>query len=411
MKKDEYIQEVISRIENKKARTEVEREISAHIDDRISYYTDAGWDEETANEKAIEHMGEPWQVAIQMSRLHKGIKGGELFAMLLPLGLFSLLVMSDSMINHSEGSFGGFSVFIEAAYYLLLLLFSEYGKRLNNRALTSVCFISFFAYITENISLMFIPIYGTRGIIYSSVIINLALITRGKIDAELVISEYAGIRPALWVTVLTLVLLLTVLVILFINMATTFRKSTVRIRAKRFFDILGKVSYVIAGICAAMMLQFVALFVIGNISDYLSVEQDNGYSMSDHYHVFESDKPVNLSDVEESAVIDYSFDWDPYFCSVSFISGDYDITLSEDDFEYTEESYLGICNYRVCTAKLEYKPKKDYVCVIPLNWSAVADGYDYSDESHEWLKTCKDNTLVFEYDVSNRIELIIHSKD
>ena len=45
MRKEEYINEVISKIENKKAKAEVEKELSNHIDDRISYYTDAGWDE------------------------------------------------------------------------------------------------------------------------------------------------------------------------------------------------------------------------------------------------------------------------------------------------------------------------------------------------------------------------------
>lgn len=70
MRKEEYIQEVISRIENKKARREVEQELSAHIDDRISYYTDAGWDEQTANEKAMSNMGKTEDVADKMRKLH-----------------------------------------------------------------------------------------------------------------------------------------------------------------------------------------------------------------------------------------------------------------------------------------------------------------------------------------------------
>ncbi|MBE6836212.1 MAG: hypothetical protein E7515_08210 [Ruminococcaceae bacterium] len=71
MRKEEYIQEVISRIENKRAKREVEKELSAHIDDRISYYTDAGYDEETSNNKALEHMGDPGKVGIQMAKIHK----------------------------------------------------------------------------------------------------------------------------------------------------------------------------------------------------------------------------------------------------------------------------------------------------------------------------------------------------
>jgi tetratricopeptide (TPR) repeat protein len=71
MRKDEYIREVVSRIDNKRAKQEVEKELSAHIDDRISYYSDAGYNEEISNSKALEHMGEPRKVGIQMAKLHK----------------------------------------------------------------------------------------------------------------------------------------------------------------------------------------------------------------------------------------------------------------------------------------------------------------------------------------------------
>ena len=70
MRKEEYIQEVISKIENKKARREVEKELSAHIDDRIAYYVDAGWDEDSANEKAMEHMGNVESVAEKLGLIH-----------------------------------------------------------------------------------------------------------------------------------------------------------------------------------------------------------------------------------------------------------------------------------------------------------------------------------------------------
>ena len=90
MRKEEYIQEVISRIENKRAKIEVEKELSAHIDDRISYYTDAGWDKETANEKALEHMGEAKEIGEQMALVHSKIKFYSYFS-LLPLVLFSFI--------------------------------------------------------------------------------------------------------------------------------------------------------------------------------------------------------------------------------------------------------------------------------------------------------------------------------
>ena len=101
MRKEEYIQEVISRIENKKARREVEKELSAHIDDRISYYTDAGWDEQTANEKAMEHMGKSEEVAEEMGKLHR--KGfSKAILIITCIGVAKLLLARFFYYPHNE---------------------------------------------------------------------------------------------------------------------------------------------------------------------------------------------------------------------------------------------------------------------------------------------------------------------
>jgi hypothetical protein len=89
MRKEEYIQEVISRIENKRAKIEVEKELSAHIDDRISYYTDAGWDEETANVKAMEHMGSPEKVSEEMGKLHVSNRKKKFIALMCVLSVYT----------------------------------------------------------------------------------------------------------------------------------------------------------------------------------------------------------------------------------------------------------------------------------------------------------------------------------
>ena len=75
MKKDEYICEGVSRIKNKKARQDVARELYAHIDDRISYYTDAGWDEDAANEKAMSDMGKAEDISEKLGFIHNFWKG------------------------------------------------------------------------------------------------------------------------------------------------------------------------------------------------------------------------------------------------------------------------------------------------------------------------------------------------
>ncbi len=70
MDKKEYLYYVISLVKSNYAKREIEKELSSHIDDRIDYYTDAGYDQEYATAHAIEMMGNPIDVAISMEKLY-----------------------------------------------------------------------------------------------------------------------------------------------------------------------------------------------------------------------------------------------------------------------------------------------------------------------------------------------------
>lgn len=70
MDKNEYLSKVISLVKGKHAKREIEKELSSHIDDRIDYYTDAGYDREYATAHAIEMMGSPTDVAKSMEKLY-----------------------------------------------------------------------------------------------------------------------------------------------------------------------------------------------------------------------------------------------------------------------------------------------------------------------------------------------------
>ena len=149
MRKEEYIREVVSRIENKKARREVEKELSAHIDDRISYYTDAGWDEETANVKAMEHMGTPEKVAEQMGILYTdnpvegvlymwvyGFVGTFIWGIVNFLFSFLLsfivpAISQASMLNEKDGSSMYLVCFIivSALNAAIIFVLYRYGKK------------------------------------------------------------------------------------------------------------------------------------------------------------------------------------------------------------------------------------------------------------------------------------------
>ena len=67
---DEYLNTVRRNIENKKLHVPICTELESHLQDSADFYVEIGYDEETANAKALENMGEPKKVARALSALH-----------------------------------------------------------------------------------------------------------------------------------------------------------------------------------------------------------------------------------------------------------------------------------------------------------------------------------------------------
>lgn len=70
MKKEEYIESVLKHIQNKTFINTIRQELEGHIDDRIFYYKEIGYDENTTCQRAIEHMGNPDRIGEKMNILH-----------------------------------------------------------------------------------------------------------------------------------------------------------------------------------------------------------------------------------------------------------------------------------------------------------------------------------------------------
>lgn len=70
----EYIDIATSKITGRRDRFFVEMELKSHIDDRIQYYTDAGYTQEEAEQKAIERMGSPENVSKNISAVHNSAR-------------------------------------------------------------------------------------------------------------------------------------------------------------------------------------------------------------------------------------------------------------------------------------------------------------------------------------------------
>ncbi len=70
MNTEEYIENILKHIQNKAFINTVRQELEGHIDDRIFYYKEIGYDENTACQKAIEHMGSADKIGEEMNMLH-----------------------------------------------------------------------------------------------------------------------------------------------------------------------------------------------------------------------------------------------------------------------------------------------------------------------------------------------------
>ena len=144
MKKDEYIAEAVSKITNRKAKRETEKELAAHIDELVEFYLDRSGSKEEAEEKAVADMGTPESVSSSFGKLHSGagkavflvIIGVILTSWLLEItGIAEILVMNDGLIFlhddiykvwgvHTAGILSSVNLNL---LYLTLLLLTVFG--------------------------------------------------------------------------------------------------------------------------------------------------------------------------------------------------------------------------------------------------------------------------------------------
>lgn len=92
MKKEEYLRKALLLVSNPYTKAQVQRELEDHIEDEISFYTDAGYEREKAENMAMSRMGAPEKMARELGRLHRNLPGRVLgFSALAACVLLSVL--------------------------------------------------------------------------------------------------------------------------------------------------------------------------------------------------------------------------------------------------------------------------------------------------------------------------------
>ncbi len=95
---DDYLNTVKENIKNKKLHAPICAELESHLQDSADFYVEIGYDEETANKKALEDMGEPVTVGESMAKLHK-LSGWQKFLLAVFLFIAVLKILDIFSVN------------------------------------------------------------------------------------------------------------------------------------------------------------------------------------------------------------------------------------------------------------------------------------------------------------------------
>lgn len=91
MRMDEYLAALTGQIRSKKVRGMVEEEIRAHLEDQAAAYEEQGMPREQAVQKAVEQMGDPVTVGIELDQIHRPKAGWRIILMILAISFIGLL--------------------------------------------------------------------------------------------------------------------------------------------------------------------------------------------------------------------------------------------------------------------------------------------------------------------------------
>lgn len=102
---DNFLNEVCKHIKYKKAHSEISEELQNHIKDRIQDFIHSDFDEETAIKKAVEAMGNPVELGIELNKFHKPYLGwllSTINTLVVLAGLFAAYIIIPSIFLSFE---------------------------------------------------------------------------------------------------------------------------------------------------------------------------------------------------------------------------------------------------------------------------------------------------------------------
>lgn len=419
MDRQEYINTILAQIGSKTVCDEIEKELSAHIDDREQYYLDCGYDRETAARKAMEHMGSPEAAADGFSKVHtKSRRAAVIFAVLS--SVFAFLLFWFVSIFDMDDSVMGAGI-PEAMFLMFVVGLSVIGKRRNSPV---ICFVSIIDFvIMYGFYFWFMNVYGDN--IYavcSRIVFKLVCLLTGDFECLSAFWQVGGITVAPYLTYLSVAFYIAIFILLILVFISVWRlkKPTYGLRTKQFTKRVFKAQKAAWFFIAATILI---------LPFFGSFDKDEGMTVKPNTHfnsiiIAQSDTPRPLSEIptEDILIIDLYYDWGPYVFRL-----DYNSTSNSKNITYAEyvDTIWGYSIEKECGNKLKYEVKKidvqctvnkDYVYIEFVNKYANNSSknlndetaYNFvSDKSENWYEVDSIGEISAAVDAYNQVEIII----
>ena len=413
----DYINRVVVPISDEEAKNETAREIRAHLEERKDFYKEIGYDDGTAEEKAIEDMGDPEPVGASLSRLHP--KGRVITAVLavLPLVLIGFFTGLILLFTADERRIG--ARFITETLWLVGLLgISHMGKRRNCQTLCTIsvllfCILGMWQIILVDFGSELTPVYSPH------VLIAACLLT-GDMECLRIFPLVGGVTFAPWLAALSVAFYVLLFALLLAGAFSVARmqKTNYRLRDKKANKRIGTVQRSVQVLLAFCMM---AALILPYTQSTRREEPLEGiqYEYFNTIIIAQSDTPCRAEDVkpQDFLAFEAAYYYSPYYVA-SWDAADYLYPSREIAAESQNSQRITIpcgnkLQYEVCVATLTCEMTKPYVYIAfaSLQNSALIEDGIYANvtiEPSDWQPTESIGTVDAVVDYYNRVEIVIN---
>ena len=427
MNRQEYINTILEQIDGKAVKREIEKELTAHIDDREQYYRDIGYDDETAARKAMEHMGSPEAAADGFSKVHQKSRIFTVILAVLSL-LLTVIIFCPFWIFFWIGFLEKYVVIgggiLEAIVLMYVMVLSIIGKRRNS------CFICFIAII--NFAMTYgLYLFGslflddTIETFCSHIVFKLACLLTLDFESLSTVGQVDVVDVAPYLIFLSIVFYVTIfilLILVFISVCML-KRPTYSLKIKQFTCKVFKAQNKMLIFLAATML-VVPFFWTFDKDSCVTVKVPEN---ADSVIIAQSDTPCSISEIPiEDMMIVYNLDG--WRCNADVLSLD-NYKISNEHPEYIpklKDNIEQYCFRKKSGNKLTYSVlKTDVICSIAKKYVYIeffdrsnpelgreAITYEtvykfISDSSDNWYEVDSIGEITAAIDGLNQVEIII----